>query len=52
MLNIIHHVKHVRKEGFQYQGFHEQMVVTENKSLYVKAVTKKEKKTCGYCENK
>jgi hypothetical protein len=29
----MHHVKHVRKEGFRYKGFHEQMALLNRKQL-------------------
>ena len=29
----MHHVKHVRKEGFRYKGFHEQMSLLNRKQI-------------------
>ena len=29
----MHHVKHVRKEGFRYKGFHEQMALLNRKQI-------------------
>ena len=38
----MHHVKHVRKEGFRYKGFHEQMALLNRKQVSL----------CKECHNK